>query len=248
MSFDLHTEARLDELAARHGLDALARDRLAVLLGVLAADPHAPTTVRDPAEAVDAHVADSLSGLEVPGLAGAARIADVGSGAGFPGLALAVALPDAEVALVESSSRKCEFLERAAAEVGLARACVICARAETWEDGLGWADAVTARALAPLPVAAEYAAPLLRGGGVLVAWKGRVDAEEREAAVRAAAELGLDPRGVIAAHPFPGARDRSLWTYVKTGATPHRYPRRPGIARKRPLGADGGRGSDRSRR
>jgi len=236
MSLHLRIEARLGEIAARHGLDAAGRDRLEALLAVLAADARAPTAVRDPSKAVDAHLADSLTGLELPPLARAKRIADLGSGAGFPGLALAAAMPDAEVALVESSARKCAYLERTVASVGLACVRVVRSRAEAWEDGLGWADAVTARALAPLPVLAEYAAPLLSEGGALVAWKGRVGRAEREAAALAARELGLEPSDVAAAHPFPGARDRTLWTYVKVAPTPSRYPRRMGMARKRPLG------------
>jgi len=241
MSLHLRIEARLGEIATRHGLDAAARDRLEALLAALAADARAPTAVRDPAEAVDVHVADSLAGLDLPPLARAARIADLGSGAGFPGLALAAALPDAEVSLVESSARKCEYLERTVAAVGLARVRVVRSRAEGWGDGLGWADAVTARALAPLPVLAEYAAPLLREGGMLVAWKGRVDGAERDAGARAAGELGLEPREVSAADPFPASRHRSLWTYVKVVPTPSRFPRRPGMARKRPLGRAGAR-------
>lgn len=243
MSLDSRTGTRLDEIAACHGLPAAARERLALLLVALAGDPHAPSTVRHPAEAVDVHLADSLAGLDLPPLARASRIADLGSGAGFPGLALAAALPDAEVALVESSARKCEYLERTVAAVGLARVRVVRSRAEAWEEGLGWADAVTARALASLPVLAEYAAPLLRERGVLVAWKGEVGAAEREAAGRAAGELGLEPREVSATQPFPASRHRSLWTYVKVAPTPSRYPRRPGVARKRPLGSAGARGA-----
>jgi 16S rRNA (guanine527-N7)-methyltransferase len=95
---------------------------------------------------------------------------------------------------------------------------------------------VAARALAPLAVVAEYAAPLLRRGGTLVAWKGRRDAAEEGAAQGAAAELGLAPAVVHRVRPFAAARDRHLHEFTKVAPTPPRYPRRPGAARKRPLG------------
>ena len=208
------------------------------LLEALAAEPDPHTTVADPAAAADVHVADSLSGLEVPELAAARAIADVGAGAGFPGLVLALALPDARVDLIESQRRKCELIERLAAAAGAANARAVCARAEEWAAGEGAAgyDAVTARAVAPLAVLAEYAAPLLREGGVLVAWKGSRDRAEEAAGARAARELGLEAAGVVAVQPYPASRNRHLHVYRKVAPTPSRFPRRPGIAAKRPLG------------
>ena len=82
----------------------------------------------------------------------------------------------------------------------------------------------------------EYAAPLLREGGALVAWKGARDAEEEAAGARAAAELGLESREVLAVEPFPGAHSRHLHVVVKVAPTPARFPRRAGVAAKRPLG------------
>ena len=124
--------------------------RSARLLELLHADPAAPTTVRDPAAAVDAHVADALVALELDRVRAARRIADLGAGAGFPGLVLAAALPDAAVALVEANGRKCAFLTRAAEAMGLANVEIVAARAESWPDGIGSRDLVTARAVAPL--------------------------------------------------------------------------------------------------
>lgn len=228
---------RLAELASRYDLDEAAVRALGSLLALIAADPHAPTSVRAPAEAVDAHVADSLVALELPAAAAARDIADLGSGAGFPGLALAVALPAARVRLVESAARKSVFLERVAAQAGLANVEVVPARVEAWEDGREACDLVTARALAPLPVVVEYAAPLLRAQGVLVAWKGQRDEREEADGAFAAAELGLEPVEIRRVQPFRSARERHLHVLRKVAPTPPRYPRRPGMATKRPLRA-----------
>ncbi len=84
---------------------------------------------------------------------------------------------------------------------------------------------------------AEYAAPLLAEGGHLVAWKGARDPEEEAAGAAAAAELGLEPLEPVAVRPFPAARHRHLHAFRKIAPTPARFPRRPGMATKRPLGA-----------
>ncbi len=189
----------------------------------------------DPREAVDVHVADSLVGLEVEDVRRAEVLADLGAGAGFPGLVLAAALPAARVVLVESVGRKAEFLRRAASALGLERAEVVALRAEEWRAGLEACDVVCARALARMDVLAEYAAPLLREGGALVAWKGRRDAEEERGGAAAAARLGLAVEEVREVHPWPEAQARHLHVLRKVAPTPPGFPRRPGMARKRPL-------------
>jgi len=226
----------LAALVERHGLPAAAERQLGVLLERLAA-PEAPTSVHDPAEGVHVHVADSLAGLEVPGLRTARLVADLGAGAGLPGLVLASALPDARVVLVESVGRKCEFLRGVVADMGLGNAEVVRARAEEWNAGIGACDAVCARALAALPVLCEYAAPLLREGGVLVAWKGALGEDEAADGAAAARHLGLAPEPVRAVVPFAGSERRTLHVLRKVAPTPPGFPRRPGMAAKRPLTA-----------
>jgi 16S rRNA (guanine527-N7)-methyltransferase len=226
----------VEALAARLGLSGTAAGQLAALIEALGREPDPHSTVADP---VAEHLADSLSGLEVDALRGADRIADVGAGAGFPGLPLAVALPGARVELVESARRKAELIERLARAAGLSNARVVRARAEEWAvpgaEGREAYDAVTARAVAPLAVLVEYAAPLLHGGGALVAWKGARDEAEEEGGARAAAAVGMAPREVLRVTPFAGARRRHLHVFEKVAATPPGIPRRPGAARKRPL-------------
>jgi 16S rRNA (guanine527-N7)-methyltransferase len=226
---------RLEELGRRYGVGPAGLEALGAILALQAEDPTAPTTVSKPSEAVDRHVADSLVALDLPAVRHARRIADLGAGAGWPGLALAAALPDARVALVESAVRHWRYLERAVAAGRLENAEVVHARAEEWVDGLGAHDVVTARALAALPVLCEYAAPLLAAGGVLVAWKGAVDDDEASDGAAASALLGLEPVEVVPVQPYPAAERRTLHLYRKVAPTPERFPRRAGMAVKRPL-------------
>ena len=188
-------------------------------------------------------MADSLSGLEVAALASARRIADVGAGAGFPGLVLAVALPRSRVDLIESVGRKAAVIDRLIQAAKVVNARSVVARAEDWArlpgalgGGREMYEAVTARAVASLPVLVEYAAPLLRSSGVLVAWKGAVGGDELRLGRGAADEVGLALEDVLSVSPFVGARDRRLYVFRKVAPTPERFPRRAGMAVKRPLG------------
>jgi 16S rRNA (guanine527-N7)-methyltransferase len=207
-----------------------------MILAELERDEHAPTAVRDAKEAVSTHLADSLVALDLAAVRNATSVADLGSGAGFPGLALAVALPRAEVRLIESQRRKCEFLQRMVAGVGVENARVVCARAEEWQEGRSTNDLLVARALAAQPVVLEYAAPLLLLGGTLVDWRGKRAPAEEEASATAAETLGLRLAEIRRVMPFEGATDRHLHVFVKAEETPERFPRRAGTARKRPLG------------
>ena len=211
--------------------------QLALLLDGLERDEHAPTAVRAASDAAAMHVADSLVALQLDAVRDARTIADVGAGAGFPGLVLAIALPDSEVTLIESQRRKCDFIIASSARAGIANAHTVCTRVERWHEGLGRHDVVVARAVAAQPVVLEYAAPLLRVGGAVVDWRGRRAPDAERAAERAAAELGLERIAIEPVQPFASAHDRHLHVYLKVSPTPPRYPRRVGVARKRPLGS-----------
>ncbi|MGH2904186.1 MAG: 16S rRNA (guanine(527)-N(7))-methyltransferase RsmG [Solirubrobacteraceae bacterium] len=226
----------LTTLAARYELESREADQLGAVLDELAQDDRAPTTVRDPERAVEVHLADSLVALEVDRLHSAGRVADIGTGAGFPALPLAVALPASEMRLVESQAKKCQFLRRVVAAAGVDNAEVVERRAEEWPEGLGAHDAVLARALAPAPVVLEYAAPLLDHGGVLVDWRGRRDSAREAEAVCAAEQLGMRLLEIRRTEPYEGAREHHLHVFEKVAETPSRFPRRAGVARKRPLG------------
>jgi 16S rRNA (guanine527-N7)-methyltransferase len=221
---------------------SVSRETFEPLLAALAAEPDPHTTVADPEAALEVHVADSLSGLEVPELAAARRIADIGAGAGFPGLVLAIALPRAQVDLIESVGRKTAVIDRLIQAAELSNARSVTARAEEFArtpavlGGGGEAyDAVTARAVGPLAVLVEYAAPLLRVNGVLVAWKGARDGAEEASGAAAAEKVGMAVKEVVPVRPYEASENRHLHVFRKIAPTPPGFPRRAGMARKRPL-------------
>ena len=161
---------------------------------------------------------------------------DVGSGAGFPGVPLAIFLPDTHFVLMDSLSKRVEFLRGVIRELSL-NAEAVCLRAE--DAGRGALreafDAATARAVAPLSVLCELLLPLVRVGGKAVALKGPGAAAEAEAAQNALAALG-GRLASIEEVPIPG-RDwaHTLAVLAKTAPTPEKYPRRAGVPEKRPL-------------
>lgn len=229
----------IERLVDRFGLPPAAVEALEKLTALLAADPAAATAVRAPDAVVREHLADTLVALELAPVRIASSLADIGSGTGIPGLPLAIALPSTDVSLVESNRRKCAYLERAAALCGLSNVSVVNTRAETWREGFDRFGLLTARALAPLAVVVEYAAPLLAVGGHLVAWRGRRDAGAEATAAAAAERLAMAARAIHEVHPYAGARWRHLHVFEKLGPTPPGFPRRAGIARKRPLSGGG---------
>jgi 16S rRNA (guanine527-N7)-methyltransferase len=228
--------AAISELTARYELPERAPAQLEELTRLLSADPIAPTSVRQPGRVVNDHLADSLVALELAQVRSARNVVDVGSGPGLPGLPLAVALPGARFVLLEAAARKCRFLERAVAACGLTNVEVVHDRAETWTEGRGRFDLAVVRALAALDVVLEYSAPLLGLDGSLLVWRGRRDTAGEVAAGLAGELLGLVPEKICPVQPYLEARDRHLHLFSKVRETPQEFPRRPGMAAKRPLG------------
>jgi 16S rRNA (guanine527-N7)-methyltransferase len=214
------------------------RKQLETVLDLLAKERASVSSVTDPQRAWQVHVADSLTGLEVPELANAAWIADIGSGAGFPGLPLAVALPNSQVDLIESVGRKCEFIQGAVEAAGISNATVINCRSEEIAGGerRDSYDAVTSRAVGRLSTLAELASPLLKENGVLVAWKGKRDPDEEQQLERAAEQLAVHPEQILDVGDRAGSKHRHLHVLRKLGPTPPGLPRRQGMAKKRPRG------------
>lgn len=202
------------------------------------------TAVRDLATAIDVHLADSLAGLDLSEFQRARLVVDLGSGAGFPGLPLAIARPDTTFVLVDSVRKKidavCQFVDT----LGLENVECVWGRAEELSSaGTNYrerCDVVTARALAPLAVLLEYASPLLRLGdaddtGFLVAWKGETEGAELTAAEAAAPLLGMTIEKSIDSTPYPESKNRQFVLAKKVAQCPDRFPRRPGVAVRRPL-------------
>ena len=176
------------------------------------------TSLRESTEARRVLLDDALRGLELV-VAEPGPVIDVGSGGGTPGIPLAASLPLREVTLLEAERRKAEFLRRWEAELPNLR--VIWGRAE--EQPVDAYGVAVAKALAPPPVAAEWCLALVRTGGAAILWVGpSADrAPVEQAAARLAAELEAAPPGFLVLR--------------KTGPTPAGFPRRPGMAKKRPL-------------
>ena len=195
---------------------AIADERLRRWLDALTSSPGLTSVKRKDARRV--HVDESLAALNVVRQF-EGPIVDVGSGGGAPGIPLAAELPDREVTLLESNRRKCEFLERWARE--LPNVEVVCGRAEEQPVDV-WGVAV-AKALASPPVAAEWCLPLVAPGGAAILFVGPSAETDRVARVaeQLAAELAGSPRGLLVLR--------------KLGPTPDGFPRRSGVAKKRPL-------------
>ena len=176
------------------------------------------TAIRDPGEARRVLLDDALRGVEVVSRHDG-PVVDVGSGGGTPGIPLAASLPDREVTLLEAERRKCEFLGRWTGELPNLR--VVWGRAE--DQPLETFGVAVAKALAPPPVAAEWCLPLVREGGAVVLWVGSTVERERVSRVadRLAGEALDSPDGLLVLR--------------KVGPTPPGFPRRPGMAKKRPL-------------
>ena len=187
------------------------------------------------------HLVDSLSCFLIEDLHRKNSLVDVGTGAGLPGIPLAIARSELHVALLEVTQKKTRFLRHVAQELGLRNLEVLPGRAEeigrcsTYREAF---DLATARALATLPVLLEYCAPFVRRGGVILAMKGRLPEEELSKGVTVSQQLGVALREVRSVNypaPLP-QKERRLVVFDKVDAIPERFPRRVGLAKKRPLG------------
>ncbi len=211
---------------------------------LLAANEHLNLTrVVEPEAIARLHLLDALAALPILDRISPKRAVDLGSGGGVPGIVLAIARPAVSWMLVDSVGKKAAFLREAAIALDLDAVTVAAERAESLGRDPRHRERfslVTARACAPLPVLAELAMPLLATGGTLVAWKGPLvagDPEVRDGG-RALALLGGGAPEIVPALPG-GAEALGNHTFVtvtKAGATPSRYPRRPGEPGRRPLG------------
>ncbi len=181
------------------------------------------SSIRDRGQAWREHVLDSLQAVPLIDLY-AGSIADVGSGGGAPGIPLAAAFPEREVTLIESQRRKCRFLERFERDFPNLR--VVCGRAE--EQAVDTYGVVVAKALAPPLVALEWCLPLVEPGGAAILFTGSLQLD-------LASTARLLGGGAPEPHSVEGSSERLLVVVPKLEPTPSGFPRRPGMARKKPL-------------
>jgi len=182
------------------------------------------------------HFLDSLTVLKA--LHAPAKVVDVGTGAGFPGIPLRIVCPEIKLTLVEATGKKVTFCEALVEKLSLSGVTVIKARAEevgqdrAHREQYDWA---VARAVAEMPVLAEYLLPLVKRGGRALAQKGEGAPGETHAAEGAVKRLGGQLEHIVPVE-LPGiAETRYLVVFRKVAATPQAYPRRPGVPAKQPL-------------
>jgi 16S rRNA (guanine527-N7)-methyltransferase len=210
--------------------DSLATYSLANVIGT-----------KDRGRIVSEHLADSLSCCLIDELGDPGTLIDVGAGAGLPGIPLKIARPHLQVALVESVSKKARFMQQVRNQLGLHDLEVLLARVEevarqpTRRETF---QVAVARALAELAVVAEYCAPLVRVGGAVVAMKGAFSESEMARGLAASKAVGLALREVRKV-PYRSdftQKERHLVVLRKVRPTPQTFPRKLGVAKKRPLG------------
>ncbi len=220
------------------GLNRRSLERLSLYGDLLLRPGPNVTGIHDSDGIERLHFLDCLSLLDLPPVRLARSVVDVGSGAGLPALVVALALPGTQVVAVESVGKKCRFIEEAAMLMELGNVTVRCARVEEYarQAGRSVHDVAVSRALASLPVVAEYSLPLLALGGVMVAMKGEISTQERIQSQKALDILGGGELESVRLEPFPEAENRWIYMAEKVSGTPSSFPRRPGLASQRPLG------------
>jgi len=223
-------------------LDHARRDRLLEYARLLASYDRANVIgTKDEGRIVVDHVLDSLSCLLYGPLSKARQFVDVGSGGGLPGIPIKIMEPELMTTLVESTGKKATFLRYVVGELSLDGVEVANSRVEDLGRTLvhrGAYGVVTSRAVARLSVVAEYCVPLLELGGSAITMKGRLEPAELEEGSRAVAALGAEVAEILKVPKLPeaGEKERNLVILGKLRETPGQYPRRAGVAARRPLG------------
>lgn len=195
------------------------------------------TAITDMDQVAEKHFADSCTALNWEIKEGGTLI-DVGSGAGFPGIPLKILCPELEVLLLDSLGKRVSFLEAVIRALNLEGIRAVHGRAEELGKDPAYReqfDYAVARAVAPLPILAEWCLPFVKPGGQFVAYKARTAREETQQALRALEILGGGPASIRPCKiPGPEA-ERNIISIRKDGKTPAAYPRKPGMAAKKPL-------------
>lgn len=194
------------------------------------------TAITDEERFIKEHILDSAAILKVKGFNKARTVCDVGTGAGFPGIVIAALAPEKKVTMVDSLAKRLRVIEDLAGEAGIDNIRLIHARAEDaghMPELREAFDVVTARAVAALPVLSELCVPLVRKGGVFIAFKTKAAEEEIKESRRAANILGVGET-VIQDAGVPGT-DHIFVVMKKKVKTSEKYPRKAGEPARKPL-------------
>ncbi|MFW6237606.1 MAG: 16S rRNA (guanine(527)-N(7))-methyltransferase RsmG [Halanaerobiales bacterium] len=197
------------------------------------------TAITEPEAVVRKHFLDSLSPFSVVSPPAGERVLDIGTGAGFPGMVLKLFFPKAEYVLLDARKKRIDFLKLLAHRLKLSSDLdIIHSRAEEagrLSEHRGVYDIVLSRAVAPVNILIEYALPFATKKGKLLLYKGREAEEELSESEEALSVLGGEPEGIYEVI-VPGLEaERRIVVIAKEKKTPPKYPRRPGIPKKRPL-------------
>lgn len=188
------------------------------------------TAIVEEEEFCNKHIIDSLAGIsEIPQ---GAKLCDIGAGAGFPSMPIAITRRDVSVTPLDSTAKKMNFVQNSARTLGLDNVKTIAGRAEEQKSLIGHFDVVTARAVSALPILLELAMPLLKIGGIFLAYK--TDEGELDDAQNALKALGAKHVRTKSLN-LPNGDNRAILVFEKTKATPSQYPRAYGAIKKRPL-------------
>lgn len=216
-------------------LDAAAVARLDTYLAALQASPHNLTALSADGIVRDLFI-DALAGARVvSGFEG--PVIDVGTGGGIPGLPLAIALPDRRFVLLDSNTKKIGFIESVIGSIGLENVETRCMRVEEAGQAADLREhfgVAVAKAVAPVRVLVEWLVPLIRPDGRVVLWKGPAADQEIAEAAGALRALGAAVERVVS-YDLKGRERRVLVVIRRDGPLDARYPRRVGVATKKPL-------------
>ena len=188
------------------------------------------TAITGKDEFVVKHLIDSIAG--VPFIPENAKLIDVGSGGGFPSFPIASVRSDVEVTALDSTAKKMNFVSSTARFLGVKNLKTVSGRAEEMKELFGTFDMVTARAVSALPILLEICSPLIKVGGLMMAYK--TDESELELSQSALKALNMTHKNTFSFN-LPNGDRRCILLFEKTAPTPKQYPRQYGQIKKRPL-------------